>query len=104
MESIESGRNQPTGLTLALMRAKLTEPVRFYLWSIFGLVVLGLVLAGWATDQWAAYLQAASGVVLGLMLATWAVRASTWSQAAHLASLRQLHAVQDVQRALGEAA
>lgn len=88
----------------AVQRWKLTEPVRLYLYGVGGVIVAGLVLAGYLTQEWSAYLMAALGVVLGVVPATEAARASVYSVAGHLHSLRQLHAARDVQNALGEAA
>jgi hypothetical protein len=104
METIESKRTAADRLAAAISRAKLTEPVRLYLGSVGAVIVAGLVLAGWLTQDWAAYCMAALGVILGLGPAGYAIRASVWSEAAHITSLRQLHSIQDVQRALGEAA
>lgn len=104
MDAIESKPSIVDRLALAITRAKLTEPVRLYLYSVGAVIVTGLLLGGWLTEEWGAYLMAALGVILGLVPAGYAIRASVWSQAGHMASLRQLHSIQDVQRALGEAA
>jgi hypothetical protein len=104
MSTSKTGRYQPNRLALAASQLKLSEPVRLYLYGVGGVIVAGLVLAGWLTDDWSAYLMAALGVVLGVVPATEAARASVYSYAGHIHSLRQLRTAQDISDALGEAA
>jgi hypothetical protein len=67
-----------------LARLKLTEPVRLYLHSI-GLVLIGaLVLMGYLTDEWSAYLTGALAVVLAVGGGGEAARASVYSPASHV--------------------
>jgi hypothetical protein len=104
MTETKTGRNQRRSLGVAVSQLKLAEPVRLYLYGVGGVIVAGLVLAGWLTDEWSAYLMAALGVVLGVVPATEAARASVYSTAGHIRSLRQLRTAQDITEALGEAA
>lgn len=91
-------------LAQVAMRAKLTEPVRLYLYGVALIVITGLALAGILTQEWATFATAAAAVVLAVVPAAAAIRASVWSEAGHIASLRKLHAVRDVQLALEETA
>lgn len=104
MTVTKTGRTKPNRLVRTASQLKLSEPVRLYLYGVGGVIVTGLVLAGWLTDEWSAYLMAALGVVLGLVPAAEAIRASVYSTAGHIRSLRELRTAQDISAALGEAA
>jgi hypothetical protein len=104
MTTTKTGRTKPNRLVLTASQLKLSEPVRTYLYGVGAVIVTGLVLAGWLTDDWSAYLMAALGVVLGVVPATEAARATVYSPAGHIRSLRQLRTAADITEALGEAA
>lgn len=100
MDRIQSPERRPNSVVRAVSRWKLTEPVRLYVYGVGSILIVGLVLAGWATQEWAAYLTAVLGVLLGGVPATEAARSSVYSLAGHLHSIRQLRSVADIQAAL----
>lgn len=104
MTAPKTGRSQPNRLVLAASQLKLSEPVRTYLYGVAAMLAVGAVLAGWLTGQWATYLTALAGVLLGVVPATEAARASVYSYAGHIRSLRQLRTAQDITAAIGDAA
>jgi len=104
MTHTQTGRTRPKRLAMRASQLKLSEPVRLYLYGVGGVIVTGLVLAGWLTGEWAGYLTGALAVLLGLPPATEAARASVYSPAGQIRALRQLRTAQDLSRALGEAA
>jgi hypothetical protein len=67
-----------------LSRLKLTEPVRLYLHSVGLVLIGGLVLMGYLTDDWSAYLTGALAVVLAVGGGGEAARASVYSPATHV--------------------
>jgi hypothetical protein len=70
-----------------LSRAKLAEPVRLYLHSVGAVLIAGLVLMGYFTDEWAAYLTGALAVVLAVGGGGEAARASVYSPRSMLEGL-----------------
>lgn len=46
--------------------ARLSEPVRLYLYGFGSVVLTGLVLAGWITSEWEDYTLLALGVILSV--------------------------------------
>ena len=67
-----------------LTRLKLTEPVRLYLHSVGVVLIGGLVLMGYLTDEWSAYLTGALAVLLAVGGGGEAARASVYSPASHV--------------------
>lgn len=72
-----------------LVRWKLTEPARLYLYGLAVVAVLGLTMAGVLTGEWSHYWLTAAGVVLGIVPATEAVRASVYSPAGMLTAVNR---------------
>jgi hypothetical protein len=70
-----------------LSRLKLTEPVRLYLYSLGSVLIAGLVLMGYLTGEWSAYLTGALAVVLGVGGGGEAARSSVYSPASHIQGL-----------------
>jgi len=70
-----------------LSRLKLTEPVRLYLHSVGAVLIGGLVLMGYLTDEWSAYLTGALAVVLAVGGGGEAARASVYSPAGMIGQL-----------------
>lgn len=70
-----------------IQRMKLSEPVRLYLYSVLGVVVAGLALAGILTGAWVPYTISAGATVLGLVPAAEAARASSYSTAGALRAI-----------------
>jgi len=66
-----------------MARLKLTEPVRLYLHSVGLVLVAGLVLMGYLTDEWSAYLTGALAVVLGVGGGGEMARSSVFSPYTH---------------------
>jgi hypothetical protein len=85
-------------------RLKLTEPVRLYLYGVASIVLVGLTVAGVITEEWRAYFTAVAAVVLAVVPSAMAIRATVWSQASHIDSLRRLRSLRDIQLALEDAA
>lgn len=104
MIQTDPAQNRPRRLTLAISKAKLSEPVRLYLYSLGVLILGALVLLGCITGEWQDYLLAALPIVLGLPPTVWAVRSSVYSYAGHINALRQLRTAQDLSDAIGETA
>jgi hypothetical protein len=73
----------------AVIRAKLREPARLYLWPIVLVLVIGFVGAGITTQEWGDWALALLAPALGVAGAAEAVRASVYSEAGHFQSLHQ---------------
>lgn len=70
-----------------LSRLKNSEPVRVYLWSVGSVLIGGLVLMGYLTEEWSGYLTGALAVLLAVGGGGEAARASVYSPASTLGLL-----------------
>lgn len=90
---------EPTLPAGRFARWQLTEPVRLYLFSVAGVVVAGLVLAGVLTREWADFLLPALGVILVVPPVAQVVRSAVYPIAAlERAALARVYAIRRRER------